>query len=58
MYLWYATLHVKKGDIRKHSCSFSFVQKKCSKGKPEIKEIGYLMGWKGRDGKGGNGRGE
>lgn len=57
MYLWlYYTSCKKKEAIRKHSCSCSFVQKKYSKPKPETKEIGYLVRWTGRDGKGSNGK--
>lgn len=32
----------KQGDIRKHSCIFSFVQKKHSKDKPETIAFGFL----------------
>lgn len=51
----YSSCKKKKEGIGKHSCSFSSVQKKFSKGKPEMKETGYLMEWMGMYEKGGKG---
>lgn len=38
-------LHIaKEGDLRKHTCTGSSMQKKYRKDKPETKETGYLQG--------------